>query len=213
VSGWTSTRYTDNFSTVCLQKHSARRSSPVSYQIQRLCLLSVCHPTFAQPLGSTSLASPRTVRWTHSTPSGSGRGRPVGVIDDTEGPDQKVTLRAWLAARAHLVLPPTIRDSNGDSNRAESHSCPATTAYARACARSSLWPPLLASLNHVVLAAEVKGASRPTDSLRSPLTSAPKTKSGWPSGRLREWSHRPTVLSGGVVKEFDAALQLAPDPA
>jgi hypothetical protein len=29
VSGWTSTRYTDNFSTVCPQKHSARLSSPV----------------------------------------------------------------------------------------------------------------------------------------------------------------------------------------
>jgi hypothetical protein len=54
--------------------------------------------------------------WTRSTPSGSGRGRPVGVIEDTEGPDQKVTLQAWLAARAHLVPPPTMRDSNGDSN-------------------------------------------------------------------------------------------------
>jgi P-type E1-E2 ATPase len=40
------------------------------------------------------------------------------------------------------------------------------------CALASpTWPttsPSLASLNHVVLAAEVKGASRPTDSLRSP---------------------------------------------
>jgi hypothetical protein len=32
VSGWTSTRYTDNCSTVCHQKHSAWRSSPVSYR-------------------------------------------------------------------------------------------------------------------------------------------------------------------------------------
>jgi hypothetical protein len=67
-------------------------------------------------LGSTSLASPRTVRWTRSTPSGSARGRPVGVIEDTEGPDQKGTLHAWLAARAHIVPPSTMRDSNGDSN-------------------------------------------------------------------------------------------------
>ena len=38
------TRCTDNFSTVCPQKNSARRSSPVSHRIQRLWLLSVCRP-------------------------------------------------------------------------------------------------------------------------------------------------------------------------
>jgi hypothetical protein len=51
VSGWTSTRYTDNCSTVCPHKHSAWRSSPVSYGIQRLWLLSVCHPRIRATLG------------------------------------------------------------------------------------------------------------------------------------------------------------------
>jgi hypothetical protein len=116
VSGWTSTRYTDNCSTVCPRKHSAWRSSRVSYGIQRLRLLSVCHPAFAPPPWDPPLGvAEGTVRWTRSTPSGSARGRPVGVIEDTEGPDQKGTLHAWLAARAHIVPPPTMRDSNGDS--------------------------------------------------------------------------------------------------
>ena len=39
VSGWRLTRCTDNFSTVCPQKNSARRSSPVSHRCQRLWLL------------------------------------------------------------------------------------------------------------------------------------------------------------------------------
>src|SRR5215204_5640327 len=31
-------------------------------------------------------------------------------VKDTEGPDQKVTLQAWLAGRAHLVATPHERD-------------------------------------------------------------------------------------------------------
>ena len=68
----------------------------------------------------------------------------------------------------------------------------------------------------MVLAAEVKGASRPTDSLRSPLTSAPKTKSRLAIGEAERVVAQTYVLSGrGVVKEgyvplrFGQSLRLA----
>jgi hypothetical protein len=63
-------------------------------------------------------------------------------------------------------------------------------------------------LDRLIFDAEIKGASRPADSLRSPLTSAPQTKrSAGHRGRPREWSHFVIPTASSVTLTTQVQLE------
>src|SRR4029453_7364152 len=58
----------------------------------------------ARIVGALSALTPHLSGWEHDQVA------PEGALKATEGPDQKVTLQAWLAGRAHLVATSHERD-------------------------------------------------------------------------------------------------------